>query len=257
MQMHTLKQSSASRIMLLATGFMAVFLLSCTDDDNDTPEAPAATIQLSSDQTVGEHLVDEQGRTLYLFTSDVKGNSTCVDGCLGAWPEFYEPNRILGSGLEDSDFGTITRADGKMQTTYKGWPLYYFAQDTNPGDIKGENVNQVWFVAKPDYSLMLARQGDRRYLVNEQGQTLYIFKNDAPGVSNCSGRCLEIWPEFFADEVAAPSLLLNSDFQSITRGDGKQQFVYKNQPLYYFANDAARGDTLGGGVNNVWYTVPQ
>jgi predicted lipoprotein with Yx(FWY)xxD motif len=34
----------------------------------------------------------------------------------------------------------ITRADGSLQTTYKGWPLYYFSKDAGPGDLKGENV---------------------------------------------------------------------------------------------------------------------
>jgi hypothetical protein len=41
----------------------------------------------------------------------------------------------------------VTRADGVKQTAFKGRPLYYFAADATPGDMKGEGVNNVWFVA--------------------------------------------------------------------------------------------------------------
>jgi hypothetical protein len=68
----------------------------------------------------------------------------------------------LGSGLSISDFGSITSVSGKKQVTYKGWPLYYFAPLVNgtnvqeaPGQTQGEGVNNVWFVAKPDYSIMI------------------------------------------------------------------------------------------------------
>ena len=43
-------------------------------------------------------------------------------------------------GLKDADFGTITRADGKKQTTYKGMPLYFFVGDKAAGDTNGQGV---------------------------------------------------------------------------------------------------------------------
>jgi alpha-glucoside transport system substrate-binding protein len=36
-----------------------------------------------------------------------------------------------------------------MQTTYKGWPLYYFVNDQAAGDTLGQGVNNVWFVIDP------------------------------------------------------------------------------------------------------------
>ena len=54
-----------------------------------------------------------------------------------------------------ADFGVIEHPEGGMQSTYKGWPLYYWVNDLNPGETKGEAVGNVWFVAKPDYSIML------------------------------------------------------------------------------------------------------
>jgi predicted lipoprotein with Yx(FWY)xxD motif len=47
------------------------------------------------------------------------------------------------------DFGTITREDGKKQTTYKGMPLYYFAGDKKAGDVTGQGMGKVWYVANP------------------------------------------------------------------------------------------------------------
>jgi predicted lipoprotein with Yx(FWY)xxD motif len=42
------------------------------------------------------------------------------------------------------------REDGEKQTSYKGWPLYYFFKDKKPGDVSGEGVNSVWYVIYPD-----------------------------------------------------------------------------------------------------------
>jgi predicted lipoprotein with Yx(FWY)xxD motif len=51
--------------------------------------------------------------------------------------------------VTEGDFGAITREDGKRQTTYKGWPLYYYAGDKAPGDVLGQGLGNVWFVANP------------------------------------------------------------------------------------------------------------
>ena len=38
--------------------------------------------------------------------------------------------------------------DGSKQWAYKGKPLYTWVKDTKPGDMTGDNVNNVWHVAK-------------------------------------------------------------------------------------------------------------
>ncbi|WP_456846845.1 COG4315 family predicted lipoprotein, partial [Cellulomonas sp. P5_C6] len=48
------------------------------------------------------------------------------------------------------EVGTITGTDGKMQVTIDGRPIYTFAQDTAPGDVKGQGLNSVWYVIAPD-----------------------------------------------------------------------------------------------------------
>jgi predicted lipoprotein with Yx(FWY)xxD motif len=43
----------------------------------------------------------------------------------------------------------VTRDDGSKQWAYKGKPLYFWAKDAKVGDTTGDNVNNVWHVAKP------------------------------------------------------------------------------------------------------------
>jgi hypothetical protein len=43
----------------------------------------------------------------------------------------------------------ITRADGGQQIAYNDQPLYFYAEDQQPGETTGEGVGGVWFVAKP------------------------------------------------------------------------------------------------------------
>ena len=43
--------------------------------------------------------------------------------------------------------GTLTRDDGTVQVTYKGWPLYHLSGDTTPGDTNGQGMEGVWFLA--------------------------------------------------------------------------------------------------------------
>jgi predicted lipoprotein with Yx(FWY)xxD motif len=84
--------------------------------------------------------------------------------------------------------------------------------------------------------------------------TLYLFMPDNAGPSVCTDQCAEIWPPLTGD-VTAGNGLDASLLGSAARPDGTTQATYNGWPLYYFANDAAPGDTNGQGVNDVWWTV--
>jgi predicted lipoprotein with Yx(FWY)xxD motif len=92
-------------------------------------------------------LTDTKGLTLYYRTSDT-ATSVCSGGCATAWP----PLLFSGSGTPSSattlpgTLATLSDTNG-TQVTYQGHPLYTFASDTAPGQITGQGVGGVWFVA--------------------------------------------------------------------------------------------------------------
>lgn len=98
---------------------------------------------------LGSILVDPEGFSLYIFTNDSGGESTCYDSCAATWPP-VPADTPLASELDASLFGSTTRTDGTEQLTVNGMPLYTYAPDTEPGQINGQGVGGVWFVVAAD-----------------------------------------------------------------------------------------------------------
>lgn len=106
---------------------------------------------IQPDATLGDHLSAFNGMTLYTYASDSAGVSTCTGSCATTWPPYTVPSAgdIHVPANITGNVSTITRADGTLQVTYNGMPLYFYAKDTKPGDATGQGVGGVWFVAKP------------------------------------------------------------------------------------------------------------
>jgi predicted lipoprotein with Yx(FWY)xxD motif len=101
--------------------------------------------------SLGEVLVDGAGMTLYLFTPDAQGPSTCSGGCAELWPPLVvEGDPVAGDGVDDALLGTVARDDGSAQVTYADHPVYTYAPDEAPGDVTGQGLNDVWWVVSPD-----------------------------------------------------------------------------------------------------------
>ena len=92
-----------------------------------------------------------------------------------------------------------------------------------------------------------------KYLTGAGGMTLYIFKKDSAGKSACDGDCAVKWPPLIVTGAATAGAGVSGALTTITRSDGSKQVAYDGQPLYYFANDAAPGDTNGQGAGDVWF----
>lgn len=259
------------RYFAIASFIAAAAMFSSCSKNNDNKTTPTPTevtgVKLTTDAKFGAIITDGKGRSLYAFAKDAGTTSNCVDGCVVTWPVFYKENPSIGTGLDAADFGVITRADGSKQTTYKGWPLYYFMNDAAQGDVKGDGVAGLWVVAKADYTVMVASAqlvghdganyndqgiagaGASLYLTDAHGHTLYMFSKDASKKNNFTKSDFSndaVWP---LDNVTAigsiPSLLTKDDFVLIDVF-GKSQLVYKNHPLYYFGQDAGvKGSTKG------------
>lgn len=94
--------------------------------------------------SIGPVLADSKGFTLYWYAKDTRMTSACTGGCATAWPPVIgKPVAAMGVRLTGK-FGTITRAGGMVQATYKGHPLYTYAGDTAPGQVKGNGLGGVW-----------------------------------------------------------------------------------------------------------------
>jgi predicted lipoprotein with Yx(FWY)xxD motif len=115
----------------------------------------SATVSAKSVPGVGTVLVNGQGQTLYMLTSEKGGKITCTqaNGCTQAWPETLVTNGATtakaGSGVQASLLGTVKDASGNLEVTYNHWPLYTFSGDSGPGVAKGQGLASfggTWYV---------------------------------------------------------------------------------------------------------------
>lgn len=113
---------------------------------------------------------------------------------------------------------------------------------------------EVTETATPMMTVALAESGLGEVVVDGDGNTLYLFVPDGRGASVCNGDCANAWPPLIGDVVAGAGLDA-SLLGSAARDDGSEQVTLNGWPLYYFAGDAAVGDTNGQGVNDVWYVL--
>lgn len=122
--------------------------------ESASPSASAAvttatTVQLGMATGIGQVLTDKEGMTLYRFTADTPGHSACASGCTANWPPLtVTGTATAGAGISGA-LGTLVRADGSNQVTYKGAPLYTYAGDSKAGDAKGNGLLGKWFAVTP------------------------------------------------------------------------------------------------------------
>lgn len=105
-------------------------------------------------------------------------------------------------------------------------------------------------------SIALTTNALGEIIVDADGKTLYGFTPDSAGSPTCYDDCATAWPPLLADgAVTAGEGLDASKLTTVDRTDGTKQVKYGDWPLYYFANDAAAGDTNGQGLADKWYVV--
>lgn len=279
MKKNTINYGNPNKWILFSLTLILIATINCKKGHVNKHEQ----VRLSGTATLGAFLVDNDGRTLYYFANDSVATSTCKGNCALLWPAFHadklNPSRI-GEGLDLADFGEITTEAGTMQTTYKGRPLYYYAPPVNgkntpeaAGETKGEAFGGVWFVAKPDYTIMLTRaqlvghdgknytftigaptptyavgNGKSVYFTDAHGVALYIFRPDKANTNTFTKSDFSnnaVWPIYEQEKIVVPSILDKTQF-SVINVFGKKQLTYKGWPLYYFGQDAmAMGATKG------------
>ena len=123
--------------------------------------APASTAaaELSVAQSkAGQIVVADQGLSVYMFTKNTKdsGTSACTAGCLTTWPPVTSTTATPTVSGVTGKVGTIPTADGKMQVTINGMPIYYYAKDQTAGDTMGQGVGGVWYLVTPSGEMITA-----------------------------------------------------------------------------------------------------
>jgi len=122
---------------------LTAVLLTATMAGNVRAEGEYGPLKMSK-TAAGDVLTTPEGMTLYIFDKDKKGVSNCKGDCAKMWP----PLKAEKGAKPTGNLTLVKRADGSMQWADEGKPLYTFAKDEKPGDVKGDNVGKVWHVAK-------------------------------------------------------------------------------------------------------------
>jgi predicted lipoprotein with Yx(FWY)xxD motif len=126
---------------------------------SSAPAAPAqpagikiTTLIASTIPKMGKVVTDEKGWVLYRFDKDTANppTSACVATCAQIWPPMLTEGAPTLQGVLASKVGTVQRADGGVQITLNGWPLYRYIGDLKPGQWKGQAVSRTWWVIAPD-----------------------------------------------------------------------------------------------------------
>jgi predicted lipoprotein with Yx(FWY)xxD motif len=156
-----------ARAALLAALIVAVAACGGDDDAGSGTAATAAPTTAAAQETngatvavasssLGDILVDAEGRTLYAFTKDQGDQSACSGECATNWPALTG-TATAGTGAQAGLLSSSMQANGSSQVTYGGRPLYHFAGDTKPGDLNGQGVGNVWFAVTADGELVKAK----------------------------------------------------------------------------------------------------
>ena len=109
------------------------------------------TLGTDANATIGTYLIGYNAKTLYIYSKDQAGTSTCYGNCAKEWIPYVVPTGMTLNLEADvkGQANTLKRADGTSQVTYNGLPLYFYAGDTATEETNGNGIGKVWFVAKP------------------------------------------------------------------------------------------------------------
>ncbi|MGY5032976.1 hypothetical protein ACWC9U_19195 [Streptomyces sp. 900116325] len=119
-------------------------------------ETPPQWVQLAavtSPKLAAPHLININQAALYRFDGDTAGSgkSACNDVCATKWPPvtIKEGGNVYLAGVNPKDVAAVRRADGKVQITVGGWPVYRFSGDAGAGDLNGQGLDDKWFAVGP------------------------------------------------------------------------------------------------------------
>ncbi len=104
--------------------------------------AVGSVLLLASGAHAAGMMAAPNGMTLYTFDKDKSAVSSCIGDCAKTWPPY------LGKKGDKTmkDWSLAVQADGQMQWTYDGKPVYFYSGDKKKGDKTGDGMNGLWHV---------------------------------------------------------------------------------------------------------------
>ncbi len=142
---------SSHRTIAAALAALAVMLLaapSALPSTSVLPKPPAVKVK---DDQFGNILQSKNNLPLYYWNVEKRagGKIRCVGECARLWPPLIVKSRSAVKatvpGIKGK-FGVVRRADGRLQVTHRGLPLYAYHDDP-PNTVLCDNVDG-WFVVR-------------------------------------------------------------------------------------------------------------
>jgi len=273
--------TSLQRTFFVVTGLILMLVVSAcggtsTTSTQSTPttaptSAPTATpvpatiqtAQATVDGKAETILTDAHGMTLYYYTPDAPTKLACTGECAKAWPPTTSTESTPTSATSLPGTLSILKDANGNQVEYSGYLLYTFIKDTAPGQVTGQGVGKVWYVATPDLSSYVLRTAKANVkgktetiFTDAQGSTLYYYTPDAPTKLACSGECAVAWPPLISKGSGTPlaDAPLAGTLSTFNNANGNQ-VEYNGHLLYTFIKDAAAGQVTGQGVGGKWFVA--
>ena len=118
-----------------------------------TPAAVAGTRITVSGSEFGPMVWGPKRQAIYVFQRDAFKRRRCYGECAEAWPPVYTTGRpVGGAAARASACSETIRRNGRVQVTYRGRPLYYYAHE-GAGEVRCHNVDLnggLWWVIGAD-----------------------------------------------------------------------------------------------------------
>lgn len=90
-------------------------------------------------------------------------------------------------------------------------------------------------------------------LTDKDGMTLYVFDKDVGEKPACYDDCAAKWPPYLGNEGET----LGEGWSLVPRNDATWQWAYDGKPVYFYAQDKAKGDAKGDGLGGVWHVIKE
>lgn len=147
----------------------------------------APTVQVILTPRFGNHLADNKGDSLYIYTKDAQGPSTCTGDCASNWPPLLVTRApVAGKGVTAALLGTTKRPDGSLQVTYNGWPLYTYVRDDKPGAHNGEALGGMFFFLDPLGKAITKEQPEKKVQISQAAFDALMNQGQDVFVNNCA-----------------------------------------------------------------------